>query len=157
MFQPLSFCLGLVLQKSYGFACPLVEGHGFSDGGKSLCSPLEPFCPQVENLRPVFLAEHAEQADAQAKGIARSGVFFRESSEPREEGLFALRCEGVQFAGLSTLSRRFSTTDPGCGDESFEKGIDEVVVHRAVAGDRTDAVFEGVTVLRAVEEASEDQ
>jgi hypothetical protein len=54
------------------------------------------------------------------------------------------------------LSRRFPATHPGRSHESSEKRIDEVVVQGAVAGQGADTLFEGVAVLGAVEERSED-
>src|ERR1700741_4169016 len=82
--QPLSLCTHLALEKSHRFVGPLIKRHSFGDAGKDRCSSLQPFHAAVQNLSALLRIEYGEQPDTQAEGIARSGIFFREASEPGE-------------------------------------------------------------------------
>ena len=154
--EPLFFSEELAAQKSNRLTGPWIGRHSRGKVVKDRRPSREPSGAGIEDAGSLRWSEDGEQSDSNAEGIGRGGVFFGEVDEPQKECLLAFGGERVEFPGLTTLSRRFPATHPGRSHESSKKRIDEVVVHGAVAGQGADALFEGVTVLGAVEERSED-
>jgi hypothetical protein len=154
--EPLFFSEKLAAQKSDRLAGPWIERPSRGKVVKDRRSSREPSGAEIQDAGSLRWSEDGEQCDSNAEGIGRGSVFFGEVGEPQKECLLAFGGERVEFPGLATLPRRFPATHPGRSYESSEKRINEVVVHGAVAGHGTDALFEGVAVLGAVQKRSQD-
>jgi len=154
--QPLLFSEELAAQKSNRLTGPWIERHSRGKVVKDRRPSREPSGAGIQDAGSLRWSEDGEQSDSNAEGIGRGSIFFGEVGELQKECLLAFGGERVEFPGLATLPGRFPATHPGRSHESSEKRIDEVVVHGAVAGHGADALFEGVAVLGAVQQRSED-